>query len=226
MQAGQHCNIFGLHEVNRCIEVTVDFIAAEFTVEDPLRQRKILLRITTARTHLAGWIEGVCFPELNSILPASVQELLFETVKPLIGSCSTPMPVSHHAFDMELFNGDIGWPGFHQHAHHPSMISIPHAFQPCTEFLHPQDILCHVTPSSSSRFFTSLFSGFEFSGERPLSSFQGLLHSFHSGRFVDILEWMAFTGHHKILQAQIHADSIRVSGVRHRKISFFHHFID
>jgi hypothetical protein len=35
------------------IPVAVDFMAAGFTVEDPFRQGKLLLHITTARTHLA-----------------------------------------------------------------------------------------------------------------------------------------------------------------------------
>jgi hypothetical protein len=54
------------------------------------------------------------------------------------------------------------------HAHHTGMINFPHAFQPRMELLHPQDILCHVTPASSSRFFTSILSGFEFTQKHPL----------------------------------------------------------
>jgi hypothetical protein len=45
--------------------------------------------MATIKTYLARWIVGIDFSELNSILPAGIQQLLLEAVEPSIGNLNT-----------------------------------------------------------------------------------------------------------------------------------------
>jgi hypothetical protein len=90
------------------------------------------------------------------------------------------------------------------------------------KFLHLPDILCYVTPASSSRFFTSLLSEFEFAGKHPSRTLKALLHSSYSGRFVNVPEFLVIADHGEVFDAKVQSIPLGVSVISHLRIRLFH----
>ena len=103
---------FRISQIERRIQVSVYDCFAVRTFEYSVRQFQICFQISAAMACFARRIPCIYNSQFDAVSFAFRTEFRPELIEFLVRYCFRKMPVFHHAFHIQILNGDIGRLGF------------------------------------------------------------------------------------------------------------------
>ena len=135
---------FRISQIERRIQVSVYDGSAVRTFEYSVRQFQICFQISAAMACFARRIPCIYNSQFDAVCIAFRTELRSEFVELLVCYCFRKMPVPHHAFHIQILNGDIGRLGFRDVTDTLIQIICPDVIQPLMKSLYLQLLLFYI----------------------------------------------------------------------------------